>query len=97
MDFLIGRKLAGFGERDHDHRDSAAIELRLESSHLAEVSLARQSSQVAQKNQQCTIVEMATELGVTAVQVQQRKVINADAFHALQGYLYLKPNLFGIC
>ena len=97
MDVLIGRQLAGLGEGDHDHRDTAAIELRLESSHLTEVSLARQSSQVAQKNQQRTVVEMATELGVTAVQVEQRKLINADVFHALEGHLYLKPNFFGVC
>ena len=97
MDFLIGRQLAGLGEGNNNHRDTAAIELRLESSHLTEVSLARQSSQVAQKNQQCTIVEMTTELAVTAIQVEQRKLINADVFHALERDLYLKPNLFGIC
>jgi hypothetical protein len=39
---------------------------------------------VAQKNQQCTIVEMATELGVTAIQIQQRKLVNADVFHGLE-------------
>jgi hypothetical protein len=81
---LIRRELAGLGEGNNNHRDIAAIELRLESSHLTEVSLARQSSQVAQKNQQRTVVEMATELGVTAVQVEQRKLINADVFHALE-------------
>ena len=51
------------------------------------MSLARQSSQVAQKNQQRAVIKMITELGVTAIQIQQRKLINADVFHATEMHL----------
>jgi len=42
--------------------------------HLAEVRLARQSRQVAQKNQQEIIVELFGEIDRLAVEIQQRQL-----------------------
>ena len=50
MMLLIAHQPARLGEGNDRNPDAAPVELGMLSAHLAEVRLARQSSQVAQKN-----------------------------------------------
>ena len=52
MLLLVVSELGRFGEGDDGNGDAAPIELRFEFCHLAEVSLARESSQVTEEDQQ---------------------------------------------
>jgi hypothetical protein len=81
----IGKKLARLGEGDHDNRNAAAVKFSFERSHLDEVRLARQSRQVAQKNNQQPVGEMARQMRRRAMTVKQRQVGDVNFFHTIEG------------
>ena len=74
MMLLITHQPSRVGEGNHSDSNAAAIELGMPSAHLAEVRLARQSSQVAQKNQQEIFVELFGEIDGPAIEIQQRQL-----------------------
>ena len=74
MMLLITHQPGRVGEGNHSDSNVAAIELGMPSAHHAEVRLARQSSQVAQKNQQEIIVELFGEIDGPAIEIQQRQL-----------------------
>ncbi len=57
----IRSQRARLGERNRDDRKAAPVEFGLGSRHLAEVRLARQSGQVAEKDQQRAICDLIGE------------------------------------
>ena len=74
MVLLITHQPGRLGEGNDRDNDAASIELGMLLAHLAEVRLARQSRQVAQKNQQEIIVELFGEIDRLAVKIQQRQL-----------------------
>jgi hypothetical protein len=79
--FLIGCKHLRLGERNHQHRDTAPVEFGFSFRHLAEVRLARQSGQVAEKNQQRVIADAIGEFHRLAAEIEHGKSIERDSFH----------------
>jgi len=75
MMLLITHQPVRLREGNDRDGDVAALELGMLSAHLAEVRLARQSSQVAQKNQQEIMVEQFGEVDWLAVEIHYRKFI----------------------
>jgi len=73
MVLLITHQLGRFGKGEDRDLDATAIELGMLLAHLAEVRLARQSSQVAQKNQQEIFIELFGEIDRLAIEIQQRQ------------------------
>jgi len=74
MVLLITHQLGRFGKGDDRDLDATAIELGMLLARLAEVRLARQSSQVAQKNQQKISVELLGKIDGRAMKIQQRQL-----------------------
>ena len=74
MMLLISHQPVRLGEGNDRDRDAAPIELGMLPAHLAEVRLARQSRQVAQKNQQEIFVELLGKIDGRAVKIQQRQL-----------------------
>ncbi len=70
MMLLIMQQPVRLGEGNDRDRDIAAIELGMLLAHLAEVRLARQSSQVAQENQQEILVEPLGDIDGLAMEIQ---------------------------
>ena len=70
-----------FRERDNRDLDPAPSERIVRSAQLAEVRLARQSSEVAQENQQNALLEQRQQLGALPVQVEQPQRRPIDSFH----------------
>ena len=69
MMLLIARKLGRLGEGNHSDSDATASELGMPLAHLAEVRLARQSSQVTEKNKQRIFVELRGEINRLTVKI----------------------------
>jgi hypothetical protein len=69
MMLLITHQPVRLSEGNDRDRDVTAIELGMMSAHLAEVRLARQSSQVAQKNQQEIFVELFGDIDGLAMEI----------------------------
>jgi hypothetical protein len=84
MALLVLRQLRRLSKRHHRNDDDAPAELTLSLPHLAEMRLARQSSQVTQKNQQEIFVEMSGETGRLAVEGQQRQLCKVNLFHIVR-------------
>lgn len=74
MQLLVTNQLRRLGERHHYDRNPAPIELGLSFFHLAEVSLARQSGEMAQKDQQQMFLKKIGEGCLLAVKIEQRQV-----------------------
>lgn len=68
-------------EGDHNHCDAAPVELGLEFFHLAEVGLARQSGEMAEKDQEQMLLKVIRESYPLAVQIEQRQFIESNFFH----------------
>lgn len=83
--FLILDESEGLGERDDRNRDAAPIEFGLEFFHLAEVSLARQSGEMAEKDQKQMLLETTAKCDPLTVQIEQRQFIESNFFHATTG------------
>ena len=81
MVLLILRQPLRFGEGDHDDRNPAGFETIFERPHLAEVGLARQSSEVSEKDQQKVIMKVLVELYRVTVQIVQGQTIEGNLFH----------------
>jgi len=81
MMLLITHQLGRLGKGHDCNRDAAPLELGMLLAHLAEMRLARQSSQVAQKNQQEIFIELAGEIGRLAVKIQERQLFYSNVFH----------------
>ena len=84
MTLLVLRQLLRVGKRHHRDGDAAPAELTMSLPHLAEMRLARQSSQVTQENQQEILVELSGETGRLAVEGQQRQLCEVDLFHVVR-------------
>ena len=72
MALLVLRQLRRLSKRHHRNGDAAPAELAMSLPHLTEMRLARQSSQMPQKNQQEMFFELSGETGRLAVEGQQR-------------------------
>jgi hypothetical protein len=83
--FLILNEPEGLGERDGRNRDSAPVELELDILHLAEVGLARQSGEMAEKDQKQMLLETTAKCDPLTVQIEQRQFIESNFFHATTG------------
>ncbi len=81
MQLLVVSELRRFGEGHHGDRDAAPIELGFVFCHLTEVSLARQSSEMAQKDQQQVFAEVIAQRNSPAAQIEQRQLFKSDVFH----------------
>jgi hypothetical protein len=68
---LIWRQTLRLSKRDDNDRRLAPIKFTFERFHLAEVLLARQSSEVSKKNEQRIFSKMILEVNRTAPKVQQ--------------------------
>jgi len=77
---LITHQPTWLGKGNDRDSDAAAIELGVLLPHLAEVRLARQSSQVPQKNQQQIIVEEGEQFSRLAVKIKQRQFFYRNIF-----------------
>ncbi len=84
MMLLITHQLGRLGKGNDRDRDAAPVELGMLLAHLAEVRLARQSSQVTQKNQQEIFVELSGEIDRLAVEGQQRQLFEVNLFHVVR-------------
>jgi len=84
MMLLITHQLGRLGKGNDRNRDAAPVEFDSLLAHLAEMRLARQSSQVAQEYQQEIIVELASEIGRLAVEGQQRQLCEVNLFHVVR-------------
>ena len=91
MMLLITRQLGWLGKGHHRDGDVAPAELTMSLPHLAEMRLARQSSQVTQENQQEMFFELSGEIGRLAVEGQQRQLCEVNLFHVVRQNL---PGLF---
>jgi hypothetical protein len=60
MVFLIAGECRRFGERDNDNRNSAPIEFSFGRCHLAEMMLARESGQMAKKDEQGVFLKIVS-------------------------------------
>jgi len=74
MMLLITHQLGRLGKGNDRNRDAAPVEFDSLLAHLAEMRLARQSSQVTQKNHQEIIVELFGEIDGPAIEIQQRQL-----------------------
>jgi len=81
---LITHQLGRLGKGNDRHRNAAASELGLLPAHLAEVRLAGQSREVAEKNQQQIFVELFGEIDRLALEVQQRQLFQRNIFHVVR-------------
>lgn len=70
--FLIRRERLRLGKRNHEHGHTAPVEFGFSFRHLAEVRLARQSGEVAEKNQQRAIADAIGELNRLAAEIEHR-------------------------
>jgi hypothetical protein len=70
MMLLITHQLGWLGKGHHRDGDAAPVEFDSLLAHLAEMRLARQSSQVTQKNQQEIFIELPGEIGRLAGEIQ---------------------------
>jgi len=70
MMLLITDQLGRFGKGDDRDNNAAAIECGMVLAYLTEVRLARQSSQVTQKNQQDIFIESVSKNDRLAVKIQ---------------------------
>ena len=84
MMLLITHQLGRLGKGHDRNRDAAPVEFDLLLAHLAEMRLARQSSQVTQKNQQEIFIELSGEIGRLAVEGQQRQLCEVNLFHVVR-------------
>ena len=84
MMLLVVHQLGRLGKGHDRNRDAAPLELGMLLAHLAEMRLARQSSQVTQKNQQEIFVELSGETGRLAVEGQQRQLCEVNLFHVVR-------------
>ena len=84
MALLVLRQLRRLSKRHHRNDDAAPAELTMSLPHLAEMRLARQSSQVTQKNQQEIFIELSGEIGRLAVEGQQRQLCEVNLSHVVQ-------------
>ncbi|MBM2803900.1 MAG: hypothetical protein HW419_1793 [Deltaproteobacteria bacterium] len=91
----IRSKLGRLGEGNDDYCNPAAVKFSLEGSHLDEVRLARQSRQVAQKNHQQPVVEMARQIRRRAVAIEQRQIREIDFSHSVETERELGASGFG--
>ena len=78
---LIVHQLCRFSEGHDRDGDATLLELAMLLPHLAEMRLAGQSSQVAEKNHQEIFVEMASQNRRFAVEIQQRQLCDIDVLH----------------
>ena len=78
MQFLVVSKLRGSAKDTTAIADATPIELGFEFCHLAEVSLARQSSEMAQKDQQQVFAEVIAQRNSLAAQIEQRQVFKSN-------------------
>ena len=81
MVLLISGKPVGIRKRNDGDRNPARLKTILECPHLAEMGLAGQSGEVAEKDQQKIIVKAIGELNRIAVQIEQVQAIEGDLFH----------------
>ena len=81
MPFLIGAQLRRLGEGNRNDGNAAAIKFGLERAQLAEMSLAWQSRQVPEKNQQNVLCKMLCQYRPATLQIQQRQAIEIDSIH----------------
>jgi hypothetical protein len=81
MPFLIGAQLRRLGKRNHNDRNTAAIKFRLDRAQLSEMSLAWQSREVPEKNQQNVLFKVLRQYRPPTVQIQQRQAIEIDSIH----------------
>lgn len=81
MKVLVVNEFGRLGEGDHNHRDTAPVELGFKFFHLAEVGLARQSGKMAKKDQEQVLLKMIRESYPLAVQIEQRQLIEGNFFH----------------
>ena len=70
--FLVRREHLRLGKRNHEHGHTAPVEFGFSFRHLAEVRLARQSGEVAEKNQQRAIADAIGELDRLAAEIEHR-------------------------
>ena len=84
MMLLITHQLGRLGKGNDRNSDAAPVEFDSLLAHLAEMRLARQSSQVTQKNQQEIFVELFREINGLAMEVQQRQVFHRYFFHVVR-------------
>jgi len=87
MMLLITHQLGRLGKGNDRNRDAAPVEFDSLLAHLAEMRLARQSSQVTQKNQQEIFIELSGEIDRLAVEGQQRQLCEVNLFHVVRQIL----------
>ena len=84
MMLVITHQLGRLGKGHDGNGDAAPLELGMSLPHLAEMRLARQSSQVTQKNQQEIFIELPGEIGQLAVEGQQRQLCEVNLFDVVR-------------
>ena len=84
MALLVLRQLRRVGKRHHRDGNAAPAKLTMSLPHLTEMRLARQSSQVTQKNQQEIFIELPSEIGQLAVEGQQRQLCEVNLFDVVR-------------
>ena len=72
------------GKRHDSDPDPPTVELIFQGAHLAEVSLAWQSSQVPKKDQQQVALKVFPEIRRLAVQINQRQLIEGYLSHTVE-------------
>jgi hypothetical protein len=83
MMLLILNQLGRLGEGHHGNGNTAPFELGALFPHLAEMRLAGQSRQVAEKNQQEIFVELAGEMDRLTLKISERQLCDVDVFQSV--------------
>jgi hypothetical protein len=78
---LIVNQLRRLGKGNHDDTDTAPVEFCFMIFHLAEMSLAGQSSKVSKKDQQEVILKVLTQFSGMAPEIQDGELIDGVLFH----------------
>jgi len=78
---LIRRQSLRLSKRDDNDRRLAPIKFTFERFHLAEVVLARQSSEVSKKNEQGIFSKIILEVNRSAPKVKQLQLTDRDLIH----------------
>ncbi len=79
--FLIVNQLSRLGKGNHDDTDTAPVEFRFMIFHLAEMSLAGQSSKVPKEDQKEVILKVFTQFSRMAPEIQDGELIDGKLFH----------------
>jgi hypothetical protein len=80
MLFLVKNQPGRVGKRHDNDRNVTPVEFHFERFHLAEVSLANQSSEMSEKDQQQMLLKVIPDGDRVASKIKQRQLVKRDLF-----------------